>query len=220
MDFQNQLAKNSNLTNQEHQALLSLCNNKDIIILPADKGSMAVVMNRQDYIIEAERQLSDTQTYIQGYPKALVCSKIAGPRHQQEQTSSLWSLTTYYHGLHKLNNLLKTGFLILQSSTATQHIFKEPPKRKYCTGSTLYILLHMQQKHDTECKRDYESGGHGNEVCGEHSAHKTFRIKQKLAKKLKQNRPIPQWVRMRTDNTISFVYISRFIFLISWRTFK
>nr|CAD7461864.1 unnamed protein product [Timema tahoe] len=35
------------------------------------------------------------------------------------------------------------------------------------------------------------------------SAHKTFRIKQKLAKKLKQNRPIPQWVRMRTDNTIS-----------------
>ncbi|PSN35677.1 hypothetical protein C0J52_21766 [Blattella germanica] len=35
------------------------------------------------------------------------------------------------------------------------------------------------------------------------SAHKTFRIKRKLAKKLKQNRPIPQWVRMRTDNTIS-----------------
>jgi large subunit ribosomal protein L39e len=34
------------------------------------------------------------------------------------------------------------------------------------------------------------------------SAHKTFRIKRKLAKKLKQNRPIPQWVRMRTGNTI------------------
>ena len=30
------------------------------------------------------------------------------------------------------------------------------------------------------------------------SALKTFRIKQKLAKKMKQNRPIPQWIRMRT----------------------
>ncbi|XP_021931188.1 60S ribosomal protein L39 [Zootermopsis nevadensis] len=36
------------------------------------------------------------------------------------------------------------------------------------------------------------------------SAHKTFRIKRKLAKKLKQNRPIPQWVRMRTGNTIRY----------------
>ncbi|CAK9797212.1 60S ribosomal protein L39 [Anthophora plagiata] len=36
------------------------------------------------------------------------------------------------------------------------------------------------------------------------SAHKTFIIKRKLAKKLKQNRPIPQWVRMRTGNTIRY----------------
>jgi hypothetical protein len=33
-------------------------------------------------------------------------------------------------------------------------------------------------------------------------SHKTFRIKQKLAKKQRQNRPIPYWIRMRTDNTI------------------
>jgi large subunit ribosomal protein L39e len=36
------------------------------------------------------------------------------------------------------------------------------------------------------------------------SSHKTFRIKQKLAKKLKQNRPIPQWIRMRTGNKIRY----------------
>jgi len=36
------------------------------------------------------------------------------------------------------------------------------------------------------------------------SALKTFRIKQKLAKKMKQNRPIPQWIRMRTGNTIRY----------------
>ena len=33
-------------------------------------------------------------------------------------------------------------------------------------------------------------------------SQKTFKIKNKLAKKAKQNRPIPQWIRFRTDNTI------------------
>lgn len=33
-------------------------------------------------------------------------------------------------------------------------------------------------------------------------SHKSFRTKQKLAKAQKQNRPIPQWVRLRTGNTI------------------
>ncbi|KAK4753881.1 hypothetical protein SAY87_001985 [Trapa incisa] len=31
-----------------------------------------------------------------------------------------------------------------------------------------------------------------------------MRIKKKLAKKMRQNRPIPHWIRMRTDNTIRF----------------
>ncbi|EEH49757.2 60S ribosomal protein L39 [Paracoccidioides brasiliensis Pb18] len=33
-------------------------------------------------------------------------------------------------------------------------------------------------------------------------SHKTFRTKQKLAKAQKRNRPIPQWIRLRTGNTI------------------
>ncbi|KAK2452885.1 60S ribosomal protein L39 [Trifolium repens] len=35
-------------------------------------------------------------------------------------------------------------------------------------------------------------------------SHKTFVIKKKLAKKMRQNRPIPYWIRMRTDNTIRY----------------
>ncbi|KAF0901916.1 hypothetical protein E2562_011756 [Oryza meyeriana var. granulata] len=35
-------------------------------------------------------------------------------------------------------------------------------------------------------------------------SHKTFQIKKKLAKKMRQNRPIPYWIRMRTDNTIRY----------------
>ena len=33
-------------------------------------------------------------------------------------------------------------------------------------------------------------------------SQKAFRIKAKLAKKAKQNRPIPPWIRFRTNNTI------------------
>ncbi|ETN40271.1 60S ribosomal protein L39 [Cyphellophora europaea CBS 101466] len=35
-------------------------------------------------------------------------------------------------------------------------------------------------------------------------SHKSFRTKQKLAKAQKQNRPIPQWIRLRTGNTIRY----------------
>ncbi|XP_061994962.1 large ribosomal subunit protein eL39z/eL39x-like [Rosa rugosa] len=33
-------------------------------------------------------------------------------------------------------------------------------------------------------------------------SHKTFIIKKKPGKKMRQNRPTPHWIRMRTDNTI------------------
>ncbi|KAK3333607.1 60S ribosomal protein L39-like protein [Cercophora scortea] len=35
-------------------------------------------------------------------------------------------------------------------------------------------------------------------------SHKTFKTKQKLAKAQKANRPIPQWIRLRTNNTIRY----------------
>ncbi|KAF9631298.1 60S ribosomal protein L39 [Lasiodiplodia theobromae] len=39
-------------------------------------------------------------------------------------------------------------------------------------------------------------------------SQKSFRTKQKLAKAQKQNRPIPQWIRLRTGNTIRFVALA------------
>tara|TARA_X000001036_G_scaffold421478_1_gene443371 strand:+ start:329 stop:616 length:288 start_codon:yes stop_codon:yes gene_type:complete len=35
-------------------------------------------------------------------------------------------------------------------------------------------------------------------------SQKTFKIKKILGKKQKQNRPIPQWIRMKTGNTIRY----------------
>ena len=39
-------------------------------------------------------------------------------------------------------------------------------------------------------------------VCCTQPSQKTFKIKRVLAKKAKQNRPIPQWIRFRTNNKI------------------
>ncbi|KAF2484718.1 ribosomal L39 protein-domain-containing protein [Neohortaea acidophila] len=47
-------------------------------------------------------------------------------------------------------------------------------------------------------------GGNADGGWGSEQSHKTFRTKQKLAKAQKQNRPIPQWIRLRTGNTIRY----------------
>ncbi|XP_062619790.1 uncharacterized protein LOC134281322 [Saccostrea cucullata] len=52
-----------NLTNEEFQALSNLKNNQNIIIKPADKGGAIVILNREDYISEAHRQLNNQENY-------------------------------------------------------------------------------------------------------------------------------------------------------------
>ena len=48
---------------EELEALKQLCNDKSIVIKKADKGSNLVIMNRDEYIAEVERQLNDTKFY-------------------------------------------------------------------------------------------------------------------------------------------------------------
>ncbi len=53
----------SNLTKSEKSAIRSLKNDKSIVIKSADKGSATVIMDRIEYIKEANRQLSNTLHY-------------------------------------------------------------------------------------------------------------------------------------------------------------
>ena len=55
--------RQKNLTHQQFLAIKSLSCNPNIVIKPADKGSGIVVMNREDYIKEGERQLLDPHFY-------------------------------------------------------------------------------------------------------------------------------------------------------------
>ena len=57
------LPKHDNLKPSERSALHGLKKREDIIIKPADKGSAVVVMDREHYISEAERQLNDSTFY-------------------------------------------------------------------------------------------------------------------------------------------------------------
>ena len=55
--------KKKNLTREEYRAIKSLKNNTDIIIKPADKGSAIVILDKESYIKEGQRQLNDTKFY-------------------------------------------------------------------------------------------------------------------------------------------------------------
>ena len=55
--------RKKNLTKEEYKAIKSLKNNRDIIIKPADKGSAVVILDRESYINEGQRQLNDTKFY-------------------------------------------------------------------------------------------------------------------------------------------------------------
>ena len=55
--------KTDNLAQAERSALRNIQERYDIIIKPADKGSVVVVMEKTTYIQEAERQLSDWRFY-------------------------------------------------------------------------------------------------------------------------------------------------------------
>jgi len=62
-EFSHQMANQPNLTHNQRKALVALRENHDIMVLPADKGSTTVVLDKADYLQAAYRQISDPNTY-------------------------------------------------------------------------------------------------------------------------------------------------------------
>lgn len=54
----------NNLSRQQRQALKKLKRNQDIVIKSADKGSKIVIMDKNQYLTEAKRQLNNSAHYI------------------------------------------------------------------------------------------------------------------------------------------------------------
>ena len=53
-----------NISREERVALEGLTKNKDIMILPADKGRVTVVINTKDYDDKMQKMLTDSNTYV------------------------------------------------------------------------------------------------------------------------------------------------------------
>ncbi|EEQ28928.1 uncharacterized protein MCYG_01747 [Microsporum canis CBS 113480] len=70
---------------------------------------------------------------------------------------------------------------------------------------TQNFLLFSPSDHKTNFSRNAQDiQGRDSSESVKMPSQKSFRTKQKLAKAQKQNRPIPQWIRLRTGNTIRY----------------
>ena len=95
------------------------------------------------------------------------------------------STSTRSENLHTTRPKVITHF-----EPSRQH--QRQPRRDACKHSSS-ILSQTSLRHSTDT------------FAPPSQSHKSFRTKQKLAKAQKQNRPIPQWIRLRTGNTIRYV---------------
>lgn len=79
-----------NLTNQEFSALNKLKNNSNLVIKPADKGGSLVIMDKDNYLTEAYKQLNDKNYY----------KKLKNPIFQKNKSDIEKVLTDMYNDGH------------------------------------------------------------------------------------------------------------------------
>lgn len=96
------LSKSNNLSLAERQIITSLKKDSSIVIHPADKGGRIVIQHRKNYMLEAFRQLNDTNAYKQIDTPIFIHTSILIKRI--------------------VNNLLYQGFI-----SKSQHRFLTPP---------------------------------------------------------------------------------------------
>lgn len=86
---------------------------------------------------------------------------------------------------------------LLQISLTTFTSSQRHPSKKPSTTAVQDACTYCPCIHEGKTKWALTNARHAQ-------SHKSFRTKQKLAKAQKQNRPIPQWIRLRTNNTIRY----------------
>ena len=114
-----------NISRAEKDALKALSNNSDIVIKKAGKSGTTVILNRQDYIAEGERQLFD-ETFYKRVPTDLTID------HNNVVNETLDALTLSGQINKSLNRKLKTGKSRTSQLYLLQKIHKDkrpPPGR-------------------------------------------------------------------------------------------
>ena len=81
-----------NLTSRQHKAIRDLHRDKEIVVLPADKGYVTVVMNQSDYTAKMEELLEDsTYRKLKRDPTTKVEAKIASALKEPEHKGHLFT---------------------------------------------------------------------------------------------------------------------------------
>ena len=86
--------KYSNLSREEWNAITSLVDDRNIIIKKADKVSCIAIWGRNDYLMEAEKQLSDKKVYQEVSNSENVLSKLAEMSNKMLSGLKKWGYIT------------------------------------------------------------------------------------------------------------------------------
>jgi uncharacterized protein (UPF0297 family) len=111
-----------NLPYEERQALIELSKNSEIVIKPADKGSATVIMLKDNYKREAQRQLSN-------------------PKHYQKLSKPLWQ-----NNCSKFNEILQK---LLDSKKITEKQHKYLFAKLESKPRTFYLLPKIHKPIDS-----------------------------------------------------------------------
>ena len=124
----------NNLTKDEQQALKRLKNDDNIVILPADKGRVTVVMNKNDYFDKMDALVCDKQTYeeLKRDPTSTLLRKLNSKLLTLKKTDAI-DTQRYY--------LWSRGGLMVSALDSGASAPGSSPGRGHCVvflGKTLY----------------------------------------------------------------------------------
>ena len=140
------------LTPAERQAVTSLKKNSNIVVKPADKGGATVIMNKADYITEADRQLSNAAFYspltrdptpaYRRELKSLLCTLPVDVQRQINDMTPQDPRPGTFYLLPKIHKVGNPGRPIISGiGTITEGVsgFVDSILRPYATSAPSYI---------------------------------------------------------------------------------
>ena len=98
----------NNLTKDEQQALKRLKNDNDIVILPADKGRVTVVMDKTDYFDKMDALVNDKQTYeeLKRDPTPSLQRKLNSKILTLKKTDNVFQTKMWHSNLDKFRRVM------------------------------------------------------------------------------------------------------------------
>src|SRR5436190_13191713 len=117
--------------------------------------------NEQDFNTYVNK-LTRTFTSL-GYPDKIIRNQINKPKNPPQNNKGISKndpkfITTFYPGLNKLNNVIKTALPLLQSSTETKKLFSKPPRVTFRNPPNLKNLLVKTDLSNCNKNNSFHSG--------------------------------------------------------------